>query len=246
MIRTLVIDDEQAAVEGTSILLSEFFDNIEVVGTASSVTEGIQRIKATQPDLVLLDVQMEDGTGFDLLDAFPTNSFEVIFITAFSDYAIDAIRHRAIDYLVKPISLEDLKRSIDAVWDTILLRKNQFESDQKAISSIALPGSKSLKIVPLEDIVCFEAERSYTTVHILDEQVVVSKNLKSFDDLLSNDVRFIRVHRSAIVNVKHIKEISRADGGHIALSHGVVIHLPARGRDVLLKLLEERGLLMTE
>lgn len=246
MIRTVVIDDEQAAIEGTTILLDEFFDNIEVVGKASSVKEGIELVKAQQPDLVLLDVQMEDGTGFDLVDAFPSSSFEIIFITAYSDYAIDAIRHRAIDYLVKPISLEDLKRSIDAVWDTILLRQNGTENKQNTISSIALPGSKSMRIVPLDDIVCFEADRSYTKVNLLSEQVMVSKNLKTFDDALQKDPRFIRVHRSAIVNVRHIREISRADGGHILLSNEVVIHLPSRGRELLIKLLEERGLLLAD
>lgn len=246
MIRTVLIDDERAAIESTSILLSEFFENIELVGTAGSVKDGIALIEKTSPDLVLLDVQMEDGTGFDVLDALPESSFEVIFITAYGDYAIDAIRRRAIDYLVKPISIEDLKRSIDAVWDTILLRKNQIENSPSPIDSIALPGGKGMKIVPLDDVICFEAERSYTNVNVNGEMILVSKNLKTFDDLLKNDPRFVRVHRSAIVNIKHITEILRTDGGHIVLTHQAVIHLPARGREVLVKILEERGLLLSD
>ena len=103
-----------------------------------------------------------------------------------------------------------------------------------------------MRIVPLDDIVCFEAERSYTNVNVNGEVVLVSKNLKTFDDLLKGDPRFVRVHRSAIVNIKHIREILRTDGGHIVLSHQVIIHLPARGREVLVKILEERGLLLSD
>ena len=145
--------------------------------------------------------------------------------------------------MVKPISVDDLKKSVDAVVDRYYLKSNQTKANEDMLNSIALPASKGTRVVQLDDIICFEAERSYTKICLEDEEMIISRNLKTFDDLLHHRPNFVRVHRSAIINIRHVHEISRTDGGHVVLTNNKIIHLPAKGREILLKILQARGLI---
>lgn len=242
MIRTILIDDEQIAIDGTTVLLEEFVKDVSIIGTAKTVIHGIEMIEELSPDLVILDIHFPDGSGFNVIDAFPNPPFEVLFHTAYSEYAISAIRSRVLDYLLKPVSIEDLNRSITQVRAEMRKKKQRLQETKPSIKKIALNSAKATKVVLLSDVVCFEADRAYTKVHLAcDEVVVVSKNLKSFETVLQHESSFMRVHRSAIVNVSHITEIARADGGHILLSNGQCVNLPSKGREVLIKQLLEHG-----
>lgn len=243
MITTVLIDDEPSSIEGTSILLDEFVKDVEVVGSAGSVSDGIKLIEEELPDLVILDIHLPDGSGFDIIDAFPDPSFEALFHTAFSEYAISAIKTRVLDYLLKPTSVEELKSAIVRVRSALASKKAAQRSSGQ-MTKIALNGSKVTKMVDLNDLVCLEADGAYTQVQLRDETIMVSKNLRYFEQLLETSGSFLRVHRSAIVNMNHILEIVKAEGGHLLMSNQVCINLPSKGREHLLNELKSFGIVI--
>ena len=245
MIRTLIIDDEQLIRENTEALLDAHPDII-VVGTGGSVAEGVILLKATKPDLLLLDIQLGDGTGFDLLAGMPHDACSVIFITAFNDQAIRAIRVGALDYLLKPLDEEELAAAIDKVRgikapvaqqeQLHLARKHM--NDASATDRIALREQHCVHIIPHRDIIYCEADRSYTHFHLSGGRtLIISGALKDFADVLPEG-GFFRAHNSYLVNILHVTRYDKS--GILHLDHGAEIPVAVRKRDEVLQYLVGR------
>lgn len=211
--KAIIVDDEKNSVELTSAILKEYSPRIEILTTANSVWEGYKAIVQLQPDLVFLDVQMQDGTGFDLLNKFSTIPFKIIFITAHQEFAVNAFKRSAIDYLLKPISPPDIINAVAKAelqvnageWNTQLktLLGNVSEPVQQR-QKLVLKTLERIYSVHLNEIIRFQSEGSYTEVYLeKGKKIVVSKLLKEFDDLLSSN-GFLRVHQSHLINADFI------------------------------------------
>lgn len=240
MIRTLIIDDEPLIRENTEALLQAHPD-IVVVGTAGSVADGQVMIRNTRPDLLLLDIRLGDGTGFDLLESNPPETMAVVFITAYNDQAIRAIRVGALDYLLKPLDEDELAVALDKVrvFHSSLNLNEQFQlakrhlQDSSSTDRIALREQHSVHIVPHKDIIYCEADRSYTHFHLDGGRtLVISGLLKDFADVLPEPM-FLRTHQSYLVNRNCVVRYERS--GMLHLKNGVTIPVAVRKRDEVLQ-----------
>ncbi len=246
MIRSVIIDDEAKARNFLQKIISDYCENIEVVGTADTIKSGIKVINETDPDLVFLDINLPYGSGFDLLKQLESIRFDVIFTTAFSDYALKAIKHSAIDYLLKPIDIEELKQAVDKCikkkdapsvnerFEEALHQLEHLNHDQK---KIILPTFDGLILVDVNDIIRCEASGSYTEVKMVrNEKMVVSKTLKEIDGLLSGST-FFRVHKSHLINLRHMKRYFKGKGGMVLMSDGHEVEVAVRKKEGFLKAL---------
>ena len=228
MIRAVIIDDERPAREVIANYLAEYCPDVEVAGQASSVREGFAIIKASSPEVVFLDVEMADGTGFDLLSMFDTVYFRVIFVTAYSEYAIRAFRFSAADYLLKPVSIDELIDAVQKVRSTesadlskeviSSLLKNMREGPARQ-STLIIPNIKGFEVLKVPEIIMCQADGYCTNFHLTGQRKgVSSKNLKHFDGLLSGQ-GFLRVHHSYLINLDHVTGYTRQ--GEILLSENL-------------------------
>jgi two-component system LytT family response regulator len=247
MIQAIIIDDEPHCIEWLSNLLcNEYQDKIEIKATATTVNEGIKQILNLNPDLVFLDVQIGEETGFDLLRQLPERDVEVIFTTAYDQYAIQAIRFSAIDYLMKPIDHVDLSLAINRVSSELLKKTrtdkmstllHNLEAKDGKSKKIMVPTSKGYEMLNVADITRCESHINYTTIYLNDHQkILVSKTLKEFEELLSGH-NFFRVHNSHLINLSCIKRYHKGKGGSIILFDNTEIEVSTRRKDDLLKLL---------
>ncbi len=240
---TAVIDDESDAVDFISSIIEEYCPGLEVKGKANNMKEGIQMIKEIKPEVVFLDVEMPNGTGFDLLAHFPDKDFDVVFITAFNHYAIKAIKFSAVDYILKPININEF---IEAVNKLIHNRKtNKFainenyeallENIKSALPTrLVIPTSDGREYLNPKEIIRIEADRSYSWFFIHDKRkILVSKHLKEFQDLL-NDRNFFRPHNSHLINLNFVKKFIRHDGGYIEMTDGSQIPISRNRKDLFL------------
>ncbi|MGC4013873.1 MAG: LytTR family DNA-binding domain-containing protein [Luteolibacter sp.] len=220
-IRTIIIDDEPHNIENTSALLEKYCPGVVIAGTAGSAAEGVSLIRSRQPDLVLLDIQMPGETGFDLLKALPRIDFEVIFVTAYDQYGIQAIKFSALDYILKPIDPSELQKAIQKAADTIAKRRHNLSLDnlmdyirqgKMELPKIALPTLTEIMYVKVDEIVRCEASNNYTHFFLAGgETILVCKTLKEFGELLQPH-GFLRTHQSHLVNVHFVKSYLKEDG----------------------------------
>ncbi len=249
LLRALIIDDEPRSREFLKNLLGEYCAQVHIVGAAASVEEAVKLIQQLQPNLVFLDIEMQSGTGFDVLQQVEQHQFHVIFTTAYDHYAIQAIRFSAADYLLKPIDLEELQAAVRKVEEKIvsntsqqtmqLLLKNlrQAKSDD---FSIALSTSEGIEFVPLHQIIRLEASGPYTSFFLKEgKKIIVSRNLKEYE-LMLGEYYFFRVHNSHIINLKEVKKMIRTDGGYVVMNDESTIAISPRKKDDLMQLLARR------
>lgn len=242
-LKAIIIDDEHDAVNFIFSIIGEYCPDLEVVGKAYNVNEGVQRINETKPDLVFLDVEMPHGTGFDLLSYFPGKEFDVIFITAFNHYAIKAIKFSAVDYILKPINIKEF---IEAVNRVILKRTSSpFQGNENIKilmenlrsglpSRLVIPTSDGMEYLNPKDIIRIEADRSYSWFFIAgNRKMLVSKHLKEFQELL-NDRYFFRSHNSHLINLKYVRKYVRREGGYIEMQDGSQIPISRNRKDLFL------------
>ncbi len=242
-LKTVIVDDEPDAVSFIGTIIREYCPTLEVTGTANDAMEGINVIRDKNPDLVLLDVEMPHGSGFDLLSQFPDKNFDVIFITAFNHYAIKAIKFSAVDYILKPININEFIQAIEKVAEKRSSPAAQvrnfdalFENLNMAVPArLAIPTSDGMEYLNTRDIIRIEADRSYSWFHLTGKRkILVSKNLKEYQDLL-NDRNFFRSHNSHLINLDHVKRYIRADGGSIEMADGSMIPISRTKRDLFLQ-----------
>lgn len=221
MIKAVIVDDETDAHVVIKKLLEKCSEKIEIIGTATSVETAYKLILNTNPQLIFLDIEMPDGTGFQLLNKFNSPSFDVIFTTAYEHYAIKAFKYAAIDYLLKPIHLEDLENAVNRFAQNrkLSLKQNRFQvlldniaSNPYQFQKIALPSVNSYEMVKLKDIVYCKAEGNYTVVQLTNnKQLVVTKLIKWFEEVLPSET-FFRIHKSYIVNLNLIVKVEKNEG----------------------------------
>lgn len=250
MTRAIIIDDEQPAIELLGTLLRDFISDVEVIGSADTVQSGIALIREKDPDLVFLDIQMPQGGGFAVLRSFEEMPCPVIFTTAYEEYAIKAIQYAALDYVLKPITVDRLQEAIARYrkaqerqakqeGNIFLLPENLLNLHQQS-TRIVLPIPKGMKILSISDIAFLKAAGVYAEVVTADgTKIVVSKGLKHFEELLG-PYGILRVHDSYMVNVQHIDRYMRGRGGEVFLKDGTRIEVSRSRKDDLLKLLRGR------
>jgi two-component system LytT family response regulator len=236
MLRSIIVDDEPKSLENLKILAEEFVANISVVALCKTVQEAIASIRIHKPDIVFLDIQMQNETGFDLLAKMDEIDFEIIFVTAYSEFAIKAFKFSAIDYLLKPIDIEELKAAVKKVEEKRMgktskrlkiLQDNLLSDDA---SKIALPTVDGLVFIKMNDIFYCEASSNYTIFYTAEnKQYMVCRTLKEYEDLLS-DHHFFRIHHSHLVNLKVIKKYVKGDGGYVILNNDVSLDVSKRKR----------------
>lgn len=244
-IATVIIDDEPDAVSFIHSIIKEYCNNLIVVGTAHSVEEGIEVIEKNQPQLVLLDVEMPDGTGFNLLEKLPQLDFHVVFITAYNHYAIQAIKFSAIDYILKPINIKEFLEAIRKVsglqnkTQTLSRHFNTLIENLNASrpGKIGLPQSDGIEFIETRQIIRIKAEGSYSCIHLDDNrEILISKNLGEFQELLM-DRLFFRPHNSHLINLKFVKKYVKSDGGYIIMSNNDNVPVSKSKKDSFLKLM---------
>jgi two-component system LytT family response regulator len=247
MLRTVIIDDEDHVRETVGRLLSMHCPQVKVVGEANGVESGLKIIRSLHPQLVLLDIRMDDGTGFDLLHKFETIDFKVIFITAYEKFAMQAFKFAAIDFLLKPVNPEELadavKRAETLVHEDLKSQLQTLEenlkTDIRQKKKIVLKTMDSIYLVDLQNITHCESDGCYTYVHTTTgDRILISKTLREFDDMLS-DSGFYRIHKSYLINLSQIKRFEKQDGGFIILSTDHKLPVASRKREELLALFEK-------
>ena len=241
----MVIDDVEQARITFKKDLEVYAPEIQVIGEASGVVEGAKLLRSLQPDILFLDIQMQDGSGFDLLDILPEIPFKIIFITASDAHAIKAFRYAAIDYLLKPVDPDELVQAIQKYKTQQLDERptyqllNESLKESKTQERLALHAQDKINIVQIADIVRCESNVNYTEFYFTNaKRIVVSRTLKEFEEILS-DLGFFRVHQSHLVNTKMIREFVKTEGGHLIMSDGKMIPVSTRKRADVLKMLEE-------
>jgi two-component system LytT family response regulator len=245
MIRTLIVDDEKNAREAVREMIGLMFDDVTICGEADGVVSGLEAIKTLSPDLVLLDIKMKDGTGFDLLRRLERRPFALIFLTAFEEYAVSAFRFSATDYLLKPIEPEELKQAIQKVRkvsgesaleiETLLDNLNQ---SQSAHRKLVLKTSDSIHLVSPHEIIRCEGSGNYTYFFTeTHKKLTISKPLKEYEDLLAPQ-QFMRVHQSHLVNLHHVEKIDKREGTTLVMADGEVVPVAVRRKEALLNKLD--------
>ncbi|MCD4682131.1 MAG: LytTR family DNA-binding domain-containing protein [Bacteroidales bacterium] len=243
MISVVVIDDEQKARETIINILALSNTNLNVVGEADDINSAYDLINKKHPDLVLLDINLPDGTGFDLIKMFSRINFKVVFITAHEEYAIKAFKFTALDYILKPITAGDLLQAVEKANESINkeeneLKINTFLSNLEKIKKIVLKTSESIHIVRIKNIIRCEADVNYTTFYLdNDEKLLVSKTLKEYAELLDSS-GFFRTHQSHLVNQDHILRYDKTEGGHLVMDNESIVPVASRKKDELFKLFE--------
>jgi two-component system LytT family response regulator len=244
MIRTILIDDEIDSIKVMHKLLTSFCPQVCIVGAASGVETAKKVILESRPDLVLLDIEMVQGNAFDQQNQLQPLDFQVIFVTAFNNYAIRAFKYCAVDYLLKPVDVDDLRNAIarvqerpsqhDLVQQMQVLLENVGKL-QLSQQKMAIPTVTGLNFIPIQDILRFEANGNYTTIHLCNgERILATKTIKEYEDVLPENV-FCRIHNSHIINLSRIKEYQKGRGGVVIMEDGSVIEVATRRREEFMR-----------
>jgi two-component system, LytTR family, response regulator len=240
-LKAIIVDDELKARENLQILLQDFVEGVEVVALCQNISEATQAVTQHSPDVVFLDIQLQRETGFDLLTTLKEVNFEVIFTTAYTEYAIKAFKFSAIDYLLKPIDIDELKKAVSKVEKRVnhnmTSRLTQLVQNLKQGSSenyrIALPTLDGLVFINVQDILYCEASSNYTQIFTSQEKYLVSKTLKEYDELLSEH-NFFRIHNSYLININSIKKYVKGDGGYVVLNNNTSLDVSKRKKEAFL------------
>lgn len=244
MLSALIVDDEKKNRESLKKLLNEYCPGVNVLGEADSVNEALLFLNKQKPQLVFLDVEMPNGTGFDLLRQIEKIDFKIIFVTAHSHYAIKAIRFSAIDYLLKPVDTDDL---IDAVKraseETNTNHHVQYKGFLNNLNNtntqkLAIPIKDGFAFLAPEDIIRLQADGTYTHIFTKDEKYTGTKNIKEYEQLLA-DKNFFRSHNSHLINLKHVKKFSRVDGYFVQMSDSSVAEISRRKKEEFMELMSK-------
>ena len=236
-IRALIVDDEKHCVETLSFRLAENCPDVEVVGDCQTIATASEAVSRLKPDLLFLDINLPDGTGFSLLDKLSGYSFQVIFTTAYDEFAIKAFKFNALDYLLKPVGDEELRLAVERyklraprpdTYSELRLMLEELKKSREGIHKIALPTAHGHVFVLLDDIVRLQADSNYTLFFLKDStKLTVAKTLKEYEDLLS-DLSFFRIHNSDIVNLDYVKEYNKGKGGTVVLTDGTELEVSVR------------------
>ena len=247
-VRSLVVDDEKNCRTILTTILRETGSEIEVVGEANGVDEAYRLINELHPQLVFLDIQMPGGNGFTLLKMWKEIPFDVIFVTAFDQYALNAIKYSALDYLLKPVVKEDLKFAVNKALKNIQLRLNMQQQIVALLSNldpkvedkrIALHVHDKVKLINVNLIAYIEADDSYCKIKLItNENYTIAKLLKDFEEMFADSCDFVRIHKSCMINVKHIREYTKGEPCIIEMKDGREFEVSRRKKQEVLEKLK--------
>lgn len=244
MLTAIIIDDETSSRNSLRQKLTNHCPDVIIIGECENGEEGVKILTDKLPDLIFLDVEMPRMNGFTMLQQIKNKNFEVIFITAYDHYAIKAIKFSALDYLVKPVEVEDLKeavnkaaakRKVSFVNDRLNLLLHNFLLDKKVHQRIAIPSMDGLQFIQIDDIIYLEAQSNYTCFYLLNNRkITVTKTLKEYEELLPSSV-FIRIHHSYIINKSLVDKYIKGDGGQVVMKNGVVLDVARRKKEEFIR-----------
>ena len=248
-VTALIVDDEHKNRETLVKLIDQFCYGIRVIGQAENVQAAKEFIDTNKPQIVFLDIEMPGGNGFTLLEKFDKPDFQLIFTTAHADYAIKAIKFAALDYLLKPINVNELKIAVEKAIESVQSsssqhldqRFNVLKDNQKNegfdFKKIALPSLEGIEFYEINEILRCEADRAYCNFYLTNGQkITVSKSLREFEELLS-ECNFFRIHKSNMVNLGHIKKYIKGKGGYVVLSDDSHVDVSVRKKELLMEVL---------
>ncbi|MCQ9638369.1 response regulator [Chryseobacterium sp. WG14] len=236
-IQACIIDDEQDGRDYIALLLQNEFPEIQTVFQASSIEEAYIYLSRNSPDILFLDIQLKDGTAFDLLSQFKSIDSQIIFITAFENFAIQAIKNGAADYLLKPIKKMDFIIAVNKTLENI--KKNKIiPAGSSKKNKISLPTLQGFKLTDINNIIRCEADSSYTTFYLADKtKIIVSKTLHEFEEFLS-EYNFFRIHHKHLINLSHLKEYIKGKGGQVIMTDNSVLDVSVRKKNDFLSKIE--------
>ena len=246
MIKAIIVEDEPNSRKTLTLMLNRFSEEIELIDVCPGPQEGMESIAKNKPQLVFLDIEMPEFNGFEMLKKIGNINFEVIFTTAYDQYAIDAIRLSALDYLLKPIDEEDLGNAIEKCKRTIHQKKsneryevlyNNLGSKTAMEKTIILSAVDGLSVIKTNDIVRCEASRRYTKFYLQNkETMLMSRPLKDYEELLPA-TDFFRIHESHLINLNYLKKYIRGEGGQVILTDNTELDVARRRKDDFLKII---------
>jgi two-component system, LytTR family, response regulator len=244
MLKAILIDDEENSISSLKEKLLTHCPQVKIIACCDNAAKGIEAIDSLQPDIVFLDIEMPVMNGFLMLQLLTYKNFELIFTTAYDHYAIKAIRFSALDYLVKPIEINDLKAAVTKAEEKrnhsypnpqIELLVEQLISKKNNFSRIAIPTNEGLQFIRVEDIIYLEASSNYTHFFCTEKKkYIVSRTLKDFEDMLPTEI-FLRIHNSYIINKNYVEKYIRGEGGQVVLSNSVTLDVAKRKKSEFLK-----------
>lgn len=252
MIRTIIIDDEPSAVNVLSLLLKKKCkEDVEIIGTSLSALEGKGLIERLHPDLVFLDIEMPGMTGIDLLRSFTNPTFQVVFVTAYDAYAVEAFRLSAVDYLLKPVEADDIVKAVDKIKADLHFHQNNIASRLQQLEKLLLQKSSPLDtrigigmsdkivFVHIPDIIYCEAQGAYTKVYLKDDhKMMASKSLGDFEAQLAGH-KFFRIHHHYLINLNQVREFQRQDGGFVVMENNQQLDVSQRKRKEFLEAIQD-------
>ena len=232
LIKTILIDDEVLCTQGLAIDIKETCPELAIMGTYNSPEEALKVIHTISPDLIFLDIEMPWMNGFDLLEALKPFEFQVIFVTAYDEFAVQAFRANANDYIMKPVNRKHLREAVSKVVDNIKQNKTDFEKIENLLSSIqngtskklSVPNSDGYDLIPIDQILYCHSVGNYTEIYFADQKKTISRVLKSIEESLAGN-NFHRVHASYLVNLEKVKSLHRNDGGYLIMENDARINM---------------------
>lgn len=241
MIKAIIVDDEELGRETISSLLKTYCQEVVILEECANIAAAQTAIEEKNPDLVFLDIAMPGGDGFALLKKLENINFDLIFVTAHNEHVLKALRFNAIDYLLKPIDEDELVNAVGKViknradkWEKTNIKnliEQHFSSPAIKIENLCIPTSKGFQVIKLDEIICCEANNTYTILYLIDnKQMVSTKPLVEYDSILS-DAGFIRIHKSWLINMKHVKEYRRGEGGTVILTNNKSVDVARRKKE---------------
>ncbi len=238
-IKTAIIDDEIHCVETLAYDLKTYHSNkIDVLFTARNGVEALKLINKHKPQLVFLDIEMSGLGGFDILEVISDEQTKIVFTTAHSKYAIKAVGSRADGYLLKPILHEDLREIVDKIYEEIGNFSNTQQGTPLSLQKLSVPNNNGIDLIPYNDIIYCKADDNYTTFYLCSgEKILASKTLKHYGEILPEN-QFVRIHKSYIVNLLHLKKYLKTDGGIVIMENKITLPVSRVQKDNLLRLIQ--------
>jgi two-component system, LytTR family, response regulator len=235
--KTLVIEDEPNSLEAITILIKNYSTNLELAGSAAAVNDAVTLIKSQKPDLVFMDVRIADGTGFDVLRKLPAINFELIFVTAYDSYAMEAIKFSAVDYLMKPVGIQEFEEAIARVKKRLEEKTKQQNVDallynlaqqNNADKKISIPTATGYEFINMKDVIWCGSDGPYTAFYLITKQKIISSRHLGFYEELLADKNFCRINHSIIINMLHIKRYIKGKGGQVIMNDDTELEISQR------------------
>lgn len=241
MINAVIIDDEKASLMALQLKIEHLKVDVKIIKTFRLAADCVAEIEDLAPDVVFLDVEMPVMNGFAFLNQFPNRTFEVVITTAHDEYAIQALRHSAVDFLLKPVIVDDLKMAIERLFQKIEAKKQNinthFQKLNAQFDKIPVPSLRGIIFVPIREILYLTSDGNYTTIHLENTTTLVSsRSIGDYENLL-HSMGFFRIHHTNLINLIHIKEYLRGEGGSVILSNGVELDVSKRKKKEFLDFL---------